>query len=423
MRKAQTIARLVVLSVCLFWAVPARADVVSDWNAQILLYSNIGNATLVPPIPVGRPGPPGLLDIALAHLAIHDAVQAIERDFRPYFYSARSKFGVGSSAAAVAAAAHKMLVLLYPGQQSRLDTFYADYLAANLIDPLDPGIAVGEAAAVALHTNHYRPNDIPFVPFIGEVAIGKWRTPPTQPMAFQILTVTEPFTLKRASQFRPEPPPPLRSMKYAREFAEVKALGNAAAHPNATTDQARFWSVNFVAQWNETMRQLAGKKQLSIGDSARMFALANLSAADAAIAVWEAKLFYNFWRPSTAIHEGDDDHNRRTQGDVTWAALFGPDPLYPDYVSGANGLTGAFTGTLRLLFGDHESFSVKSSSPLTDTPERFYTSFSQAAQEVVDARILLGIHFRSADEEARQLGNRVARWVFHKYLEPRRGRW
>lgn len=97
---------------------------------------------------------------------------------------------MGSSAAAVAAAAHKMLVLLYPGQQSRLDTFYTDYLTASLIDPLDPGIAVGEAAAIALHTNHYRPNDIPFVPFIGEVATGKWRTPPTQPMAFQILTVT-----------------------------------------------------------------------------------------------------------------------------------------------------------------------------------------------------------------------------------------
>jgi len=422
MRKAQTFAGLVVLCAYLVWAMPARADIVSDWNAQILLYVNIGDATLMPPIPVGRPGPPGLLDIALAHVAIHDAVQAIEREFQPYFYSDRRKFRVGSSAAAVAAAAHRMLVLLYPGQQERLDAFYTDYLTANLIDPLDPGIAVGEAAAKTLHANRYRPN-IPFVPFIGEVAIGKWRTPPTQPMAFQILTVTEPFTLKRASQFRPEPPPSLKSVKYAREFDEVKELGNAAAHPNDTTDVARFWSVNFGAQWNETMRQLADKKQLSIGESARMFALANLAAADAAIAAWDAKLFYNFWRPSTAIHEGDDDNNRRTQGDVAWAALFGPDPLYPDYVSGANSLTGAFTGALRLLFGDTESFSVKSSSPLTGTPERFFTSFSQAAQEVVEARILLGIHFRSADEEARRLGNRVAHWVFQKYLQPRRGRW
>lgn len=145
MRRLQRLTGLVVLSACLVGAPPAWGDVVSDWNAQILLYSNTGNATLVPPIPAGRPGAPGLLDIALAHVAIHDAVQAIEREFRPYLYSDRSKFGVGSSAAAVAAAAHTMLVLLYPGQQLRLDAFYANYLTANLIDPLDPGIAVGEA--------------------------------------------------------------------------------------------------------------------------------------------------------------------------------------------------------------------------------------------------------------------------------------
>ena len=184
-----------------------------------------------------------------------------------------------------------------------------------------------------------------------------------------------------------------------------------------------FYSDNFFNQLNRAVRAIAVAHLTDIGDSARLFALANLSGSDALMSAWKNKRFYNFWRPSTAIHEGDDDHNRRTQGDVTWAALFGPDPLYPDYVSGANGLTGAFTGALRLLFGDQESFSVKSSSPLTGTPERFFTSFSQAAQEVVDARIFLGIHFRSADEEARQLGNRVARWVFHKYLEPRRGRW
>lgn len=416
MRKLQSLTGLVVLSACLVGATPARANVVTDWNAQILLYSNIGNATLVPPIPVGRPGPPGLLDIALAHVAIHDAVQAIEGKFQPYYYSDSSQLGAGSPAAAVAAAAHRMLVLLYPGQQSRLDAFYTAYLTANGIDPLNPGIAVGEAAAVAVHTAHYRPTNTPFTPFFGNSSIGQWRS--AQPMAFQILTVTRPFTLNRASQFRPEPPPPMTSTKYAREFDEVKALGSAAAHPNATTDVARFWSVNFGAQWNETMRQLANAKGLTVGDSARIFALANLSAADAAIAAWEAKIFYNFWRPSTAIHDGDNDPNAKTAGDITWTALFGPDPLYPDYVSGANSLTGAFTGLLRLYFGDQVNYSVKSSSPLTGTPERFYTSFSQAAQEVVDARILLGIHFRSADEDARQLGNRIALWAFQKFLRP-----
>jgi hypothetical protein len=404
-----------LVTVFLVWASSARADVVSDWNAQIVLYSNVGNAALAPPIPVGRPGPPGLLDIALAHLAIHDAVQAIEGDFQPYHYSDAAKFGAGSSAAAVAAAAHRSLVLLYPSQQGRLDTFYSNYLSTHGINPLDPGINVGEAAAAALHASHYRPNNTPFVPFFGRNEIGQWRSP--VPLAFQILTVSEPFTLNRPSQFRPEPPPPMQSTRYAREFEEVKAQGSALAHPNATTDAARFWSVNFAQQWNETMRQIADAKALSIGDSARLFALANTAAADAAIAAWDAKVFYNFWRPSTAIHEADNDPNARTTGDIAWTALF-PDPAYPDYVSGANSLTGAFTGTLRHLLGDEVSFSVKSSSPLTGTPERFFTSFSQAAQEVVEARINLGIHFRSADEDARVLGNRVASWVVQRFLRP-----
>ena len=210
----------------------------------------------------------------------------------------------------------------------------------------------------------------------------------------------------------------MTSTRYAREFDEVKALGSAASHPNATTDVARFWSVNFIPQWNEAMRQIANAKGLTIGDSARMFALANLSAADAAIAAGGGKIFYNFWRPSTAIHEADNDPNAKTSGDVTWTALFGPDPLYPDYVSGANSLTGAFTGLLALYLGDQVKFRSSLSSPFTGTPERFYTSFSQAAQEVVDARILLGIHFRSADEDARQMGERVAHWAFQKFLRP-----
>ena len=205
MRKLKGFTGLVVLSACLVSATSAGADVVSDWTAQILLYSNIGNAALVPPIPVGRPGPPGLLDIALAHVAIHDAVQAIEGEFQPYSYSDSSKLGVGSSAAAVAAAAHKMLVLLYSGQQSRLDAFYTAYLTSNGIDPLNPGIAVGEAAAEAIYKKHYRPTNTPFTPFFGNPVIGQWRS--AQPMASQILTVTPPFTLNRASQFRPEPPP------------------------------------------------------------------------------------------------------------------------------------------------------------------------------------------------------------------------
>ena len=403
-----------VVCVCLSGVAPARADVVSDWNAVTVLYVGGGPGTPPNP-PIGRAGPPGLLDIALVHLAIHDAVQAIEGRFQPYDYSDPTQLGVGSLEAAVAAAAHRTLVLLYPGQQGSLDTLYNNYLTANSIDSMDPGLAVGEAAAIALHTNQYRPV-ISVADFFGGTGAGEWRSAVS--LTFQYLADSDPFTLNRVSQFRPPPPPPLNSVVYAREYDEVKALGNSAAQSGLQLTVGRFWSGNFVAQWNESMRRIADANLLNVGDSARMFALANTAAADAAIAVWESKRFYNFWRPSTAIQNGDDDRNARTVGDVSWTPFLA-NPNYPDYVSGANGLTGAFTGMLQMFFGtDEMNFSVKSIPAQAANPERFYTRFSQAAQEVVDARILLGIHFRSADEEARRLGNRVAHWAFQKFLKP-----
>ena len=409
MTKLRSLTSLFVC-VCLNWAAPAHADVVSDWNAVTLLYV-YGNP---PTVPVGRGGPPGLLDLALVQTAVHDAVQAIEGRFEPYHYTDPTKLGVGSPAAAVAAAAHRVLVLLYPGQQGPLDTFYNNYLTANGLGG-DPGLAVGEAAAVALHTNHYRPV-IPLAPFFGRTNPGEWRS--ATPLAFLYLAVTDPFTLNRPSQFRPQPPPPLTSRDYAREYDEVKALGRSSAHPNSQTEVAHFWTVNFFAQWNEALRQIADAHLTNVGDSARLFALANLAAADTAIGVWESKYFFNFWRPDMAIQEGVNDGNAKTAGDMTWTPLLA-NPPYPDYVSGANGLTGAITGMLQLFFGtDEMNFSVKTTSPLVSTPERFYSRFSDAAQEVVEARILLGIHFRAADDEARRLGNRVAHWIFMRYLRP-----
>lgn len=395
-----------VVGLCL-WLTPsaALADPVTDWNARI-----VAAAT------AGRAGPPGLMDIALVHLAMHDAVQAIEGDYQPYHYTNPAALGAGSPAAAAIAAAHRALVLLYPAQAAGLDAAYAIDIAPYAGDP---GIAVGEAAAVALHSAHYRPL-IPTVPYFGVEEIGQWRstaTPPA-PMAFYFLALCPPFALNRVDQFRPPPPPPMTSVAYQRDYDEVKALGQNTAHPNADSAKAWFWSVNFVAQFNETARQLAGLHVTSISDSARLFALINMAGADSAMAVWDAKVFYNVWRPITAIREGNDDPNPRTAGLAGWTSLLAS-PQYPDYVSGANGLTGSFTGMMRNFFGtDTMSFSVNSTSPNTTTPTRYFTSFSQAAQEVVDARVLLGIHFRFADEEARRLGERVAHWTFQKFLRP-----
>jgi hypothetical protein len=403
-----------VVCACLAVAIPARADVVSDWNAITTQIVAVGDPTTTPATPAARSGPPGLFDIALVHLAIHDAVQAIEGRYQPYYYSTP---GAGSVEAAVAAAAHRVLVLLYPAKQTMLDTIYNTYLTTHGINTTDPGLTVGEAAAVALHTNHYRP--VISVPdFFGPInpGPGEWRS--AVPMAFLYMAFSTPFALNRVSQFRPEPPPPMTSTRYAREFDEVKTLGDSTAQTAAQQTLGRFWSGNFFAQWNGATRQIAVANLNTVGDSARLFALVNVAAADTSMAVWESKYFYNFWRPDMAIQGAALDGNARTVPQAGWAPLLA-NPAYPDYVSGANGVTGAFTGMLREFFGtDQMEFSVKSIPAQAANPERFFDSFSQAAQEVVDARILLGIHFRSADEEARRLGNRVAHWVFQKFLQP-----
>jgi hypothetical protein len=193
---------------------------------------------------------------------------------------------------------------------------------------------------------------------------------------------------------------------------------------------ARFWSGNFVAQWNQVARDIALDRQLSIGDTARLLALANLAGADAGIAVWDSKVHYNFWRPSTAINLGDTDGNPGTVPDPAWTPYIqsshfpagSQNPPYPDYVSGANGLTGAFTATLQLFFGtDWVPFEVYKAVPASVaicTNPRVYRRISDAAEEVVEARIYLGIHFRAADVEARRLGARVAFNTFANALRP-----
>ena len=152
--------------------------------------------------------------------------------------------------------------------------------------------------------------------------------------------------------------------------------------------------------------------------SARLFALANLAIADAFITAWESKNFYVFWRPLTAIVEGDNDGNPDTTGDAAWQPLFNT-PNYPDYTSGANNITGAMTRTLALFFRrDHMTFEVTSLAPLAVQKTRTFHRFSEAAQEVVDARVLQGIHFRFADTAARAQGRRIAEWTFSHFLLP-----
>jgi hypothetical protein len=410
--------RVAALVLCLSVgaAVPASADAVTDWN----------DITLTA-VTAGRPGPHGLLDIALVHAAIHDAVQSFEHRFAPYHVTIAG--AQGSPAAAVAAAAHGVLVGLYSGQQMTLDMTYTDWLNLKGLSG-DPGLAVGEQAAAALLTQYRAAPNPPLPPYVGSEEIGVWRPtpnlignppPPSAPMSFLYAAFLKPFTLRSPDQFRPPPPPRLNSQRYRGEYAEVKKYGSrlSADRTAEQTDLAYFWSDNYLPQWNRALRAIAVAHVNDLGDSARLFALANLAAADAFIACWDSKYFYSYWRPITAIRE--DDGDARTDGDPNWEPLINTPP-YPDYVSGANALTGAFTTALRKFFGTDEfSFTVTSNVALAVQKSRTYARFSQAAEEVVEARIFLGIHFRAADVQARKLGTRVARWTADKYLRPHGG--
>ena len=202
----------------------------------------------------------------------------------------------------------------------------------------------------------------------------------------------------------------------------MKALGRnvGSSRTPEQTAIARFYSGNPLELWNQTIRALANKYITNVGDSARMFALVNIAMADAAMTSWQAKIHYNVWRPSTAIQLGDTDGNRHTVGDPTWQPLFA-NPTYPDYTSGANSLAGSATEMLRLFFRtDRVNFSM-----IGPTSSRYFTRFSDVANEVVDARMLMGIHFRFADVAARSQGparRAVGLQVFPAFARRRRVR-
>jgi hypothetical protein len=239
-------------------------------------------------------------------------------------------------------------------------------------------------------------------------------------MAFVPLADFDPLTLTGPARFRAPPPPELTSDLYTTDYNEVKAKGalTGSTRTPEQTDIAYFWSENFAVQLNRAIRGIVNQRVPDIGDRARLFALANLAAADALITAWDSKRYFNFWRPQTAIQEGELDGNPNTAGDLTWQSLIA-NPPYPDYTSGANNIAGAIFKSLELFFGtDNIAFDVTSNAPLAVKKTRTYSSFSAAAQAVVNARIYLGIHFRFADKEARKQGQQVANWAYDHYLLP-----
>jgi hypothetical protein len=413
-RKMQT--SIAVVGLVLTFAFSARADAVTDWNK--IAVQEVLNAG------AARPGPSGVLDVAMVQVAIYDAVQAIEGKFKPYHVVIPG--ASGSSASAAAKAARDVLVNRFPSRAAAIEAIYQQYLLNHGMNPSNPGVNVGATAAagiIALRANDGSFPNPPPPPFIGGTAPGEWRpTPPAfAPMAAPWLGDVTPWVMKSNSQFRAKNPPDLDTNEYTRDYNEVKRLGcNACPERDPDqTDMANFWNANYLVVMNTLLRDMADAHVGNISDSSRLFALADMSIADAIITAWENKNYFVFWRPITAIREGENDGNPRTEGDISWTPLI-TTPPYPDYTSGANNFTAAATNSLALYFGSDEmdfTITTTNTGPTVDDTREF-TSFSDVQDEVVTARIYEGIHFRFADEAARKQGRHIAQWAQGHFCKP-----
>jgi hypothetical protein len=365
---------------------------------------------------------------AIMHAAIYDAVNAIAATHTPYAVSVSGVSPLASQDAAAAAAAHGVLVALYPAFQAQLDADLQESLA-QVPDgsEKDAGVAIGEtvsARMIALRADDG--SDAQPVPFVFGTGPGDYRsTPPNFPAQPQFThwSAVRAFALESASQFRPGPPPPLMSRAYAVALDQVATLG-VADGTTATADQAltgRFWNGAIQNYWNEIAQTATVGLGLSTAESARLFALLDLTFADAVIAFYDAKYTYVLWRPVTAVREGASDGNRRTDGDPGWlpeVTNTPPDPSYP----GAHAvISGAGATILSSVLG-RDRFDVAVTSEVLPQVERSFTRFSDIATEASASRVFAGVHFGFDSTAGRRLGRQVARFVTGRLLLPVRGR-
>jgi hypothetical protein len=386
-------------------------NVVTNWNAIAQ------NAIVtVGAHPIQR----SQLWITLVHVAIYDAVMSIDGRYEQFKVTPASLRPASLEAAAISAA-HGVLVRLLPGQKTSLDAERAISLAAirNGIKKKN-GIAIGEEVAQRLLEIH--DGVIPTETYIPGTGPGVWQpTPPAFAAAllpgFAQIT---PFALASASQFRPDPPPALSSRRYADDYNEVKAYGVATGslRTDEQTEIGLFYTEHAVAQYSRAFRRYAIKNGFGIQKSARFFAVANTTILDSQIAVWDAKYHHNFWRPVTAIRAGNLDDNPATDPDPDWIGI-AVTPAHPEYPAAHGGWTGSVARMLELFNGTNNvHFAIDSS--VTGTTRNFENTV-YLRNEIINARVYGGMHYRFSGETGATLGEKVADYVSANYF--RRIKW
>jgi hypothetical protein len=397
-----------ITTACLLIPVAVRADVVTDWNAVMQMTVAPSNAFVQ-----ARAG-------AIVQVAVFEAVNSITGNYTPYRGTVSAASGASPEAAAIAAA-HRTLVTLYPANTAALDAAEATSLAA-IPDGQSKtdGISAGEAAAtaiLALRANDGAANIVPYAPGTDP---GDWQpTPPAFAPALlpgwgQVTT----FGVLNGAQFRLPPPPILGSARYARDFNEVKLVGdvNSSVRPQDRTNVARFYIIPAVQVYNPAARQVSIAQSKTLSQNAHNFALLAMAICDGLISSMETKYYYNRWRPVTAIRAADTDGNPNTDPNTSWLPLIATPP-FPSYPSAHASAGGAARRILERTYGK-DGFSVTLTSPTAPGVVLHYTAWQQITDDIDDARIFGGIHYRYDQEGGAQQGWQVGSYVLETQLLP-----
>ena len=366
----------------------------------------------------------GMVYMSYVQAAVYDAVTKLEGRYEPYHDFSVAVAPGASVQAAVAAAARTTLDYYLPDQQAAVDAKYNTYLG-TLTGNVAGGVAVGEAAAqdiIAFRSGDGLKAATPSYGGIGPILPGQWQLQPGQSVQTPWLATMRPFLLDQASQFRAEPPPSLTSHRYAKDLNETEAYGalNSTVRTPEQTAIAYFWVGNNINQYNQTMQSVVGQHDMDLADAAHLFAMGELVTTDAGIACFDSKFFYQAWRPITAIRNADKDGNPDTTADPTWQALL-PVPGHPEYPSQHGCFTAGFSDALAAaLHTRHLDVTMPGGENglTTLTTTQHFNTVDDIQNQVVDARVWLGFHFRNSVEQGNKIGNDVAKWELKRYFQP-----
>jgi hypothetical protein len=367
----------------------------------------------------------GMVYMSYVQAAVYDAVTKLEGRYQPYHDFSFTVVPGASVQAAVAAASQTVLDHYLPDQAATVDAEYNAYLA-TLTGDVTNGVALGQAAAadiISLRTGDGLNN--PNVPSYGQngpILPGQWQLLPGQKVQTPWLATMRPFLLEEPNQFRAPPPPALTSHRYARDLNETEAYGalNSTVRTQEQTAIAYFWVGNNINQYNVTMQNVVNQHRMDLVDAAHLLAMGNIVTTDAGIACFDSKFYYQAWRPTGAIQNADKDNNPETTADPNWQPLLGL-PGHPEYPSQHGCFTAAFVDTVAAaLHTQHIDVTMPGgqggSSVLTTT--QHFNTVHDVLDQVVDARVWLGFHFRNSVIQGEEVGDNVTDWELDRYFKP-----